>query len=279
MHIGIKTGIVNELRAAQRVAEGSVQAVVAAGGDDVVILGFERLEGGDGGMDGAHGAGDHAGGGILDDGVFQDSQLAVQHTDVDHIALAGDSALIQGGNGAESAEDAGNDIADGSADADGLAAGFAGDAHNAAHGLHDHIIGGTGRVGAGLAEAGDGDIDELGIDLLQFLVAQAHAVHGAGFQVLHDDIDVLDQLLEHLDAFGILGVADDAFFAMVDADKVTALAVDERTVAAAVIAGTGLFYLDDLGAHVAQHHGAVGTGQRVGEIQNADPFQRFFRHS
>ena len=159
-------------------------------------------------------AGHDAGSGILDDGVFQDGELAIQHTHIHHIAFAGDGALIQGGNGAKSTKDTGNDIADRSADADRLSAGLAGDAHYAAHGLHYHIVGGTGSIGAGLAKAGDSYIDELGVDFLELLIAQTHAVHGTGLQVFHHDIDMLHQILEHLNALGILGVADDAFFAV-----------------------------------------------------------------
>ena len=66
---------------------------------------------------------------------------------------------------------------------------------------------------------------------------------------------------------------------MVDAEKVAALTVDKRAVAAAVIAGAGLFNLNDLGAHIAEHHGAVGACQRIGEIQYTDTLQRFFGHN
>ena len=130
-----------------------------------------------------------------------------------------------------------------------------------------------------MTEARDGNIDELGVDFFQLLVAQTHAVHGACLQVFHHDIDMLDQILEHLDALGILGVADNALFTVVDADEITALTVDKRTIAAAVIAGAGLFDLDDLGAHIAEHHGAVGTCQRIGEIQYTNTLQRLFGHN
>jgi hypothetical protein len=89
---------------------------------------------------------------------------------------------------------------------------------------------------------------------------------------------MLHQILEHLNALGILGVADDAFFAVVYTDKIAALAIDKRAVAAAVIAGSGLFYFDDFGTHIAEHHGAVGACQRIGKIQYTDAFQRFFGH-
>ena len=88
---------------------------------------------------------------------------------------------------------------------------------------------------------------------------------------------MLYQVLEHLDALGVLGVADNALLAVIDADEIAALAIDEGAVAAGVIAGTGLFHLDDLGAHIAEHHGAVGACQRIGEIQYTDALHRFFR--
>ena len=34
----------------------------------------------------------------------------------------------------------------------------------------------------------------------------------------------------------------------------------------------------EAGAHVAEHHGAVGACQRIGKIQYTDAFQRFFGH-
>ena len=80
-----------------------------------------------------------------------------------HLAAAAALAFVEGAEDADGGEEAGRDVAEGEAGADGRAAFFAGDAHDAAHALDDDIEGGLVAVGAGLAEAGGGGVDDAGV--------------------------------------------------------------------------------------------------------------------
>ena len=243
------------------------------------VLGAVGLEGGDGRVLESERPRDLAGRGVLGDGVLEDGDLAVEHRDVDKLALAGLFALIEGGQRAVGAHHAGDDVADRGADAHGVSVRLAGDAHDAAHRLDDHIVGGPAGIGAGLAEAGDRNIHAAGIDLLDVLIAEAHLVERAGLEVLNEHVHVLDQVGQHLFALGGLGVDFEALLAAVDAQKVDALPFHIGAVGAGVVARTGHLAVDDLGAEVAQHHAAIGAREDLGHIQHLDAAQWFGCHS
>ena len=65
-------------------------------------------------------------------------------------------------------------------------------------------------VGAGLAVGRDAHQDDLGIDLLHVLVAQAPAFEGSGREILDDDVGLGDQALGDLEARGLAQVERDA---------------------------------------------------------------------
>ena len=66
-----------------------------------------------------------------------------------------------------------------------------------------------------------------------------------------------------------LEVEGDAFLAAVAAAKESAHAVDQRGYQACVVAGARVFDLDDLGAQVAQEHGADCAGEEAGQVKDA----------
>ena len=67
--------------------------------------------------------------------------------------------------------------------------------------LDDLVVGRLEGIGPGLAEAGDGAVDQPRVDLGQHRVAQAQAVHDARPEVLHQHVGVLPPALEDLLAF------------------------------------------------------------------------------
>ena len=99
------------------------------------------------------GAGDLPGGEETGECVFLYGELAVQHADVDVLALAADGALDQGGEDANGAVESAGNVADGGAGPDGGTAGLAGDAHDAAHALDDDVECGQVGVGARLSQS------------------------------------------------------------------------------------------------------------------------------
>jgi len=131
-------------------------------------------------------------------------------------------------------------------------------------------------VGAVVAEAGDGGIDDGRIDLAQLLIAQAQAVHNAGTVILQNHVALGHQLAEHLFTGLALEVQDDAALVAVEVHIIGAFAVDNGKVAAGVIALAGTLDLDDLGAQICQHHAAVRGGKHAGQIQHLHAGQQTF---
>ena len=72
----------------------------------------------------------------------------------------------------------------------------AGDGHGAAHSLGDGFECLVMAMRPGAAETLDGGVDEAWIDRLQFFIAKAHAVQGAGGEVLQQHVGLGRQLLE-----------------------------------------------------------------------------------
>ena len=84
-----------------------------------------------------------------------------------------------------------------------------------------------------------------------------------------------DQLLGRLQTRRGLQVEDDGPLVAVDRQEVGAQAVEVVAGPGAdVVAEAGRFDLDDVGAHVGEHHGAVGRGPGVLEGDDLDAVER-----
>ena len=159
---------------------------------------------------------------------------------------------------------------------------FAGDAHEAAHALHDEVVAGARRVGAGLPEAGDGAVHQPGVLGAQRFVVQPVAAHVADLEVLHQHIALRHQLAHDLLAFGGGNVERDGALVAVHRQEVgglgggLALRVgrEGRAPLAGVVALAGALDLDDIGPQVGQGLGAPGPGEHAGEVQNAKVLKR-----
>ena len=124
----------------------------------------------------------------------------ILHRQLQAAALAGRFLLVERAQDADRHQHAGAGVADRAAGLDRRLAGLAGDAHRAAGGLRDHVEGEALLVRAALAEALDLAIDDAGVDRLQHVVAETEALDRAGREVLGEDVGLLDQLLDQLDA-------------------------------------------------------------------------------
>ena len=258
------------------VAGLALQAVVAGCDDHRAVGGGESLEGRDGRVARAERAGDFLLDRVAHDRVFEQCELAVEHRDIDLGGLAGLEAMDDRGIHRDGGVEAGADVADRHADAGGRLPLVAGDAHDAALALHDHVVGGILGVRAGVAEARGRGVDQLGILLVQSVPAVAQLLHRAGAEVLDHDVGLLEQLLEDLAVGVALEVEGDAFLAAVDRGEIGRLAVDEGTVGTGVVATLGRFDLDHPGAHLGHQQGAVGSGQDAGEVDDDDARQGAF---
>ena len=82
------------------------------------------------------------------------------------------------------------------------------------------------------------------------------------------------EAIDDAPAFGLLEVERDALLVAIRAEEVGALAADERrSPRACLIAVAGPLDLDDAGAHVGQHHRAVGAGQYSRQIEDGEAAQ------
>ena len=213
---------------------------------------------------------------LVDD--LQGGDHAVHQSHVHHLADAGLLGVDVGGLHADGEAQARQHVADGGAAAGGAAAGPAGDAHEAAHGLGHDVVAGPVMIGAVLAEAGDAAVDQLGVDFLQHVIAQAQLLHGAGAEVLDEDIGLLYQILEDLLALGGLEIQGETALIAVEIDEVSAFPVKTRRIGAGIITLSGDFHLDDVGAHVREEHRAVRPRQNPGQINYGNAFQSSFVH-
>ena len=110
------------------------------------------------------------------------------------------------------------------------------------------------------------------------LVREAEPREGPRAEVLDDDIGLLDEPLEDLRAIGMLEVDRDAALVPVDREVVGGHAIHVgRRPGPRLVADARQLHLDHVGAVVREHEGAIGTGERSGEVHHADPGERTVR--
>ena len=279
-------GIGDHIRAFQHlIAELLVQLLVACRDDDLAALAGEAVVGGNSGITVAHGGRDVAGLDVLQGSVLSGSDHAVHQTHVHPLPFAGNGAGVDCGKDADGYMKPAQNITQRRTGTGGLSALGTGDGHHTAHGLSQDIIARTQVVGTVAAKARDRRIDDAGIDLLQDIIAQSQLVHHAGAVVFHHDIRFFDKLLEDLLALRGLQVQGDPLFVAVDVGKIDAFPLTiqifgtERGIAAGVVTAFGDLDLDDVCAHVSQHHGAEGAGKHTGQVENRQVLQcHMFTH-
>ena len=141
--------------------------------------------------------------------------------------------------------------------------------HHAAEGLDQPVDGRPLAVGARLAEARHRAVDDLGIDLLDVLVAEAQPLDHARPEALHHDMRLGGDLLHHGDAVGRLEVERDRALAAVEGDGMGAVVALQLAQRAAPVAFQRLD-LDDVGAVQGEQHGGVRPRDALREVENGD---------
>ncbi len=115
-----------------------------------------------------------------------------------------------------------------------------------------------------------GGVDDTGVRLPQHVVAEAEALHGPWDEVLGDDVGLLQEPHEYLLPLGGLEVDGDVLLVEVEGVECGAGALEEGSGAEAADGAPRWFDLDDLGAELCEHHGAVGAEPDVGEVEDPD---------
>ena len=223
------------------------------------------------------GPGDLAFDRVAHDRVFQERDLAVEHADIDLGGLAGlqamDEGCVQPRRRCRGPRQCRRSTCRRVPARHALRAG---DAHDAAHALDHHVVGGVARVGAGMAEARGRGVDQLRVLGVELLPAVTQLLHRAGTEVLDDDIGLGEQLVENGAVRFGLEVEGDALLAAIDRGEVGRLPLDERSVGPRVVAALGGFDLDHPGAHLGHQERAVRPRQDARQVDDGDARQGAF---
>lgn len=150
--------------------------------------------------------------------VGQGGGLAVAQRNVNVLTLAGLAAAQERRHDAVAGVQAGREIGHGDADLDWGPVAGAGDVHETKFGLDHDVVAGTVGVGPGLTVAGDGGVDEAGVDFAQRFVIHAVLFQGAGQVVFHENVALGGELVQDLDAFLVLEGQAERFFVAVYLD-------------------------------------------------------------
>ena len=139
-------------------------------------------------------------------------QHRVEHRDVDQLSAAGPVALAQRRLHPDHREQRRGDVTQGSGrDDPRWFVAEAGVVVEARHRLGDHRIGGPRPVRRvpEVSEARHRNADELGPTFRQHVVAESESVHGAGLEVLPDDVEAAGQFDEQFAPARVLQVESD----------------------------------------------------------------------
>jgi hypothetical protein len=211
---------------------------------------------------------------VLRDGCHQQAGRRVQHGDVDPLAAAGTLASLQRGDRADHGVQAGEIVRHDRAADRGRAVGRPRQLLETGQRLDHRIVGGAFGPGPFLAEAGDPYHDQPWIDFLQRFPAEAHILHHAGTEVLHQDVGPGDEFPQHRLAVLVAQIDRQAALGAVDGHEKHAVGLADLGIGHAhAVAGQALD-LDHVGAGIAHHLGRVRTGGEARQVEDADSLQR-----
>ena len=102
---------------------------------------------------------------------------------------------------------------------------------------------------------------------------ETHLFQGARHEILDQHIGFAQQAPEKVFPLIRAQIEGQAALVAVEDHRVEALAFDEGTERAAVLAAARRFHLDDVRPHVAQQHGAVRARYEARQVHDADAIQ------
>ena len=210
--------------------------------------------------------------GRLPDGV---GNARLQQGGVHRLPLPGLEGVDVGAEDTVGGQGAGGDVGDGHPHLGRRAVWKAGNAHQAAHSLGHQVKAAPVAVGAGGAKPGNGAVNQAGLDLGQFPIAQLQPLHNAGAKVFHHHVGVLQQSPEHLPARLFPQVQGQAALVAVQRQKAgRPAAIKGRPHPPGIVAAIGLLNLHHVRAHIGQQHSANRPGHDLGQIQHFHTGQR-----
>ena len=160
----------------------------------------------------------------------------------------------------------------------GGAAALAGEAHDAAHRLEDGVVALAVRVGAGLAEAGAGDVDDALVDGADRRIVEAVALERADREVLQKHVGLLREIAHDRLAVRRAQVDGDRLLGAVAGEVVGALgrAVFSTNGSKLRVSSPAprLLDLDHGRAELGQDHAGERAGEHPRQVENGDVLEQ-----
>ena len=199
-------------------------------------------------------------------------KLRLDQRGVDPLPLAALLALQQRQHDAVGQQDARGGVVDRDADPHRPLPRQAGDRHQPAHALRDLIDAGAALIRPVLPEPRDRAVDDARIDLAHGLVIDAEPVLDGRFEVLDDDIGLLDELEEDFLPLRAFQVERQRPLVAVQILEIGAVAAAAGRVG--MLAGR--LDLDDIGAPIGELPHRGRTGAMRGQIDHPVAVERQF---
>ncbi len=266
--VGAKARVVGQGGTLERGADAPEEAVVARRDDDLPLLRLEGAKRCDRGMPRADRPGHAPRRHVARDRVLEQRDLAIEHRDVHVGASPRALALVEGRDRRRGREHAGGDVADRRAHARGLALGLAGQAHDAAHRLHDHVVGRALAQRPRGAEPGDGDQHEPRPARAQALPVVAELRERARPEVLDQHVGAREQALEDCAVPSLFEIEIDRLLAAIHRGEVGGARGREGADRARIVAAARALHLDHARAEIGEHQRAVGPREDARQIDD-----------
>ena len=143
-------------------------------------------------------------------------------------APSGALAFLQGGDDAERAVHAGEQVGDGNADALDVVGSGAGQRHQSGLALRDLVVPGASAFGSVVTETADGQDDQPRVELGEPFGRESQAVEDAGAEVLHEDVGAPHEGFEGARPSSALEVEGDRLLVPVRGQEVGRFALGVR---------------------------------------------------
>ena len=224
---------------------------------------------------------DEPGGGVERRHLVQHAEDRFVERDIDHLPACL-LAAAEREQRADGAIEAGDVVGKrGGARRQRRPAGDAGEMSEAAEGVRNAGEARAVLVGASLAVARDAHQHQAGVHGLQLVRPQAPLLHGAGPEILAEDVGLGDEALEERSTLGLAEVEGDGLLvALLREPSIAVAALAGRPEFAQRIARPRLLDLDDLGAELAEDGGCERPSDEGRKVDDADAMERqLLRHS
>ena len=263
-----KPFIRNECLPADMLTKLCPEGIVSEGNNNVSVSRCERLKGCNRRMSGTERFRCLTCCEIANNSVFQNSNEAIQHCNIDKLSAPRLVAMVQCRKDTDRREERSGNVADRGADTHRRSVGFTCDTDNTPHPLDNHIIRPLLCVGTRLSKTGTRRINKRRILRFERAIIQPQFFHRSRSEILHENIGLVQQPLEYCaSAFG-LEVERHAPLPTIDAHEVETKPVFEGTEIARLVPCAGLFNLDDLRTEIAEKHGRIRTGEHACQVQD-----------